>query len=343
MFLSKRSNGIYYIFYKSSSGKITCKSTKCKLKSDAMKFFSEFGKDLQTQNEVKTFQISMNDFFFEYLKYSESIHSLNHTKSLKITFKSLINFLSIKDILELNHQQIQSFTDYRLKNVSNLTVRRDLANLSSAFNWGISKNFLLLNHCKNIKKPKIVEKIPAFFSEQDLERLLAAVRDNDLKDLIRFVVNTGLRQSEVINLKWNQINFKDNYLILDNNFIVTKSKRVRTIPLNINALQILTERQIHKKSDFVFTYQGNQIKQLFISHKFRKLIRSAQLDSRLTFHSLRHTFASWLVQKGVSIFEISKLLGHSDIRVTQIYAHLKPENLRNAVDLLTDIGSHSNN
>lgn len=334
MFLSKRSNGIYYIFYKSAAGKMTCKSTGCKMKSDANKYLSEFGKKLDVLNLEKTIPITARDFFFQFLKYSESIHSVNHTNSLKITFRALIILTDVNYLSELSYKRLLGFIDYRLRNVSAYTVKRDIANLSSALNWGISQNYLTVNHCKSIKKPKIVEKIPAFFSEEELNRLLATIDNEDLTDLIRFAVNTGLRQSELISLRWKQINFRDNYLILDNNSSVTKSKKVRAIPLNLTALQILTDRQIRMKSEFIFTYLGQPIKQQFISHKFNKLIKRAGLNNRLNFHSLRHTFASWLVQKGVSIYEVSKLLGHSDIRVTQIYAHLSSDNLRNAVDLL---------
>lgn len=334
MFLSKRSNGIYYIIYKSKTGGVTCKSTGSKSKSDANKFFIEFGKQIKENISQQVTQVSIQFFFFEFLKYSESIHSLNHTKSLKITFKAFMNFQTVKELSKINQQSVQAFIDYRLKVVSSLTVKRDIANLSSAFTWGISKNYLLTNYCKTIKKPKPVEKLPAFFIESDLNRLLSVVKDKDLTDLIRFAVNTGLRQSELISLRWQQINFRDNYLILDNTTNVTKSKKIRTIPLNLTTLQILTDRQIARTSEFVFTYQDREIKQQFISHKFAKLVKQANLNPRLNFHSLRHTFASWLVQRGVSIYEVSKLLGHSDIRVTQIYSHLMPENLRNAVDLL---------
>lgn len=334
MFLSKRSNGIYYIFYQSPSGKRACKSTGSKLKAQATKYLSNFGKQLDEGRINKTIAISVKDFLFQFLCYSESVHSPKHTHSLRATFKAFTTYLPNTQLDEINQQTIQGFVDARLKRVSSYSVKRDIADLSSAFSWGISKNYLITNYCQNIKKPKIIEKIPTFFSENGLNRLLAVVENRDLKDLIRFAVNTGLRQSELISLQWRQVNFRDNYLILDNTFTVTKSKKVRTIPLNLNALQILTERQIGNQSDYVFTYLNLPIKQQFISHKFKKLIKNTTLNSRLNFHSLRHTFASWLVQRGVSIYEVSKLLGHSDIRVTQIYTHLKPENLRNAVELL---------
>jgi site-specific recombinase XerD len=89
-------------------------------------------------------------------------------------------------------------------------------------------------------------------------------------------------------------------------------------------------------SNIVFTYQGKPIKQDFISKKFKKYVIKANLNPNLNFHSLRHTFASWLVQRGVSIYEVSKLLGHSDIKVTKIYSHLSAEDLRASVEKLNN-------
>jgi site-specific recombinase XerD len=87
-------------------------------------------------------------------------------------------------------------------------------------------------------------------------------------------------------------------------------------------------------SQKVFTLKGREITAKQIQTKSREYIKLAGLNTKLNFHSLRHTFASWLVQRSVSIYEVSKLLGHSDLKVTQIYAHLKQENLENAVDTL---------
>lgn len=76
------------------------------------------------------------------------------------------------------------------------------------------------------------------------------------------------------------------------------------------------------------------IKQDWIVHNFKKYVLKANINPKLHFHSLRHTFASWLVQAGVSIYKVSKLLGHSDVKTTEIYSHLRIEDLRNSVEKL---------
>ena len=84
----------------------------------------------------------------------------------------------------------------------------------------------------------------------------------------------------------------------------------------------------------VFTYLNKPFTQDFVIHRFKKHVRGAKLNDRLNFHALRHTFASWLVQKGVSIYIVSKLLGHADVTTTQIYAHLQTDDLRDVVNSL---------
>ena len=73
----------------------------------------------------------------------------------------------------------------------------------------------------------------------------------------------------------------------------------------------------------------------YASHRFKKAVRAAGVDDRLHFHSTRHAFASWLVQAGVSLYEVQKLLGHSSPSVTKVYSHLQPEHLHGTVNKIT--------
>jgi integrase len=336
MFLSKRSNGVYYIFYENSFGRKTCISTKTKLKNEALTFLTSFKQKLREREFLKTIPISLKDFSFEYLKYSESIHSLNTTKSIKSFFNNLTNYFGNYALIELNKDKLSDYSQERLKQVSAYVVKREFAYLSVVINYALGKKYLCENPIKGIKKIKLPEKLPLFFSETEFQILLNATESKDLKDLFIFGINTGLREMELITLRWSQIDFKNRLVILDNRNHLTKSKKIRNVPLNLKGLQVVTERQINEKSEFVFTYNGEPIKQHFISHKFKKIIIKSGLNHKLNVHSLRHTFASWLVQSGVSIYSVQKLLGHSDLRITSIYSHLRSEDLMDSVNKLNN-------
>ncbi len=337
MYLSKRSNGRYYIFYPQQNGKYTCRSTGTRSKSEALKFLANFENELKERISKKVNPIQLQHFALEFLSYSETVHSWNHVLSLRSTLRTFQNSIGNIYLSDLTKEKLIEFVQSRSKTVSAYAVCRDIANLSSAFNYAISKKYLSENLVKGIKKPKIIEKLPLFFSEIEFEILLRVIDNEDLKDLVVFAVNTGLRQSDIVNLEWRQINFRNQSLVLDNQNSQTKSRKVHTIPLNIKALQILTAREIKcRNSERVFIYLGKPIKALFLSHKFKKYIKRSGLNPQLSFHNLRHTFASWLVQKGVPIYQISKLLTHSDLRVTQIYTHLTEQDLLKAVNSLNN-------
>jgi integrase len=224
------------------------------------------------------------------------------------------------------------FTHRRKKSI--YPARKDLINISSAFTYAVNQSYLKENPCKYFKRFKIPEKLPLFFTERELEILLKTIDEPELKDLVEFAVQTGLRQMELLTLQWSQINFKSKILILDNRNHLTKSQKIRTLPLSNKALQILSRKMSINRSEIIFTLNDKNITQKFISKKFKSYVLKAAINSKLNFHSLRHTFASWLVQRGVSIYEVSRLLGHADIKTTEIYAHLRREDLRSAVDIL---------
>jgi integrase len=334
MFLSKRPNGIYHIYYKKPNGKLTSISTKSKLKSEANKYLAKFSNELTKQEDTILKSILLKTFSIEFLKHSETVHTFWTNYTYKQTYKFFNNYFPNILISDLRASDISRYIEYRIKNSSIYQARKDLINISASFNWAIIQGLIIENPCKNVKKVKVPQKLPLFYSKRDFHELLNVIDSEDIKDLVIFAVNTGLRQMELIKLEWNQIKLDKNIVILDNQYHITKGKRVRTIPLNSKGLQILEKRFVNKIRNRVFTYRGNHLMQDFLSHKYAGYVEKAKLNTKLNFHSLRHTFASWLVQKGVSIYEVSKLLGHADIKTTQIYAHLRSDDLRNAVEML---------
>lgn len=109
MYLYKRSNGRYYIHYPQLNGKLTCISTKTKFKSEALKFLSKFSEELKERIDKKLNPIPLSKFFFDFLRYSESVHSWNHTLSLRITFKSFMKYCGNISLSDLTKEKLASF------------------------------------------------------------------------------------------------------------------------------------------------------------------------------------------------------------------------------------------
>jgi len=254
----------------------------------------------------------------------------------KTTFKYLENYFGNIELSDLTRNKLVEYFHNRIKETSIFAARIDMINSSAAFNFAVNNGYLIENPCKGIKRFKLPERQPRFYSKEDFSKLVEAIDNQDLKDLVLFAVNTGMRQMELITLEWRQINIDEKYFTLNNQVVITKSKRIRTIPLNKTCMDVIKRRLETATPDYnnIFTLFGKPFEQHWLSKKYKAYIIKAGLNTKLNFHSLRHTNASWLVQAGVSIYVVSKLLGHADIKTTEIYAHLRREDLRSAVDIL---------
>lgn len=190
--------------------------------------------------------------------------------------------------------------------------------------------------------------LPEFLSQQDYERLLFVIKgDAELKgldhgnrwllDAVRFAVGTGLRRGELCALRWGAVDLTGRMLHVRNEGgFTTKSGHERAVPLvgeaHAVAARLDVERQArgqeHDRSGLVFSgAEGGPLSGSYVSKRFRKYRKLAGLPPEFNFHSLRHTFASWWVQRGGDLYRLKEVLGHADIKTTMKYAHLRPETL----------------
>jgi integrase len=165
--------------------------------------------------------------------------------------------------------------------------------------------------------------------QDEITRLLAACADSKNKELRPAVVvalNTGLRRGELLGLTWDRVETSRGVIRLE----VTKSGRRREVPLNAESYAALVGL-CPRDSGRVFRKQS-------IRKAYENAVSNAKLDD-VNFHTLRHTFASWAVMRGVSMKELQELLGHASMAMTMRYAHLAPERLRSAVTRLEGLTS----
>jgi len=180
-----------------------------------------------------------------------------------------------------------------------------------------------------------LEKMPPervrYLSIEEYQALLNACNDW-LRPIIVFAVNTGLRQGNILNLMWQNIDFNRGVILLEH----TKNGERLGLPMNSTVKDLLSELKRIRfiNSDFVFHDKtGNRLSASTVRHAFYRACKKAGITN-FKFHDTRHTHASWLAQSGVDIYTISRLLGHKRITMTQRYAHLAPDNLRTAVNTL---------
>ena len=212
------------------------------------------------------------------------------------------------------------------------TINRELAMLSKAFNLAVKDwEWIRDNPVSRVPKEKENNERDRWLSEDEEKRLL----ENSpqwLKDIVVFDLHTGLRQGELLSLQWGRVNLFRKTIIIQ----VSKNGKPRTIPLNQIALDILLEKSKIRnlKSDLVFlSNMSTKLDRNNLRRAFNIALDKTGIQN-FHFHDLRHTFATWLAQRGVDIYKISKLLGHQDIRMTQRYSHHSPESLRDGIQVL---------
>jgi integrase len=178
-----------------------------------------------------------------------------------------------------------------------------------------------------------------FLSDAEIEALLKACEDlktraPHLKPIVEVALLTGMRREEMLGLKREQI--RNGFIYLTE----TKSNKARQIPIHDRLAQVLKElRQRNQlKSEYVFCDgQGRRVYE--VRKSFASACRRAGIKG-FRFHDLRHTFASHLVMKGISLKAVQELLGHSDLKMTMRYAHLSQDHLRDAMAVLNNLGCH---
>lgn len=151
-------------------------------------------------------------------------------------------------------------------------------------------------------------------------------------DITLFALHTGMRAGEIFSLKNQCISFQQKSLVVFD----PKNSENRIVPLNAISLNI-AQKYVQKK--YAYTFSKIKIKE--VSQIFRDAVKSTSINENITdrrskfvFHSLRHTFASWLVQRGIPILVVSKLLGHKSLQMTMRYAHLAPDQGHHAVAII---------
>jgi len=336
MKLTRKKSGYYYVYY-IFNGKWNSTSCKTKDKGEAEKFMANFNQVFEHKQQKLDNQRKVYYLIDQFKKYSETVHTRGTQMAFECTFKPFKEYFGNIPVVEFTKAKIMLYLQDRVLNSSVYMARKDLINLSSTFSYAVDLGYIELNPCKGIKRYKLPDKLPLFYSKEEAEKLLSVIDNEVHKQIVFVALYTGFRQMEILSLKWNQINFKDSHIVLDNQGHLTKSRKIRTVPVRPSVMALLADKYKERKSNYVFTEKGEPLNQHRFGTKFKSYVRRAELDDKLNFHSLRHTFASWLVQNEVPLYTVSKLLGHSNISVTEIYSHLTTATLQTAVNKLPEI------
>ncbi len=345
MFLTSPSKkSPYYQITYEVNGKRTTVSTRTKDKKKAEAFLRNFVPSVQKtrleRNEEIKIDFTLSAFKNEYINYKKSTSSISYIeRSIEPAFKKFQEVLGNIKLNSVTVREIDKFlsvTSAKSKSAAALYYRTLKAAFSKSESWG----YIDSNPFRKLKSPKVVKKYPVFISQSEFESILKNTKNDFLKNIFITGFYTGMRLSEILNMRWDWIDFNQLTITIKNSeTFTTKSGKERIIPINQrlhSTLKSIIPKIVSlNKSGLVFyKIDGIRLNNNFVSKQFKKAVREADLNDDIHFHSLRHSFASLLVQKGVSLYVVKELLGHQDLATTQIYSHLQAENLSQAVNML---------
>jgi integrase len=282
---------------------------------------------------------SLNIFKFskEYQTYIKNTFSEKYLSSVLSSMKHLMQFFGEeKNIRLLNIKDAESFKIY-LMDKAPRGFRTYLRTIKAMFNKAKEWEYISLNPFSKLKFRKRQALKPSFIGKTELNKILIETNNSTIRDIFIIAFNTGLRLSEITNLKWSNINLVKDIITVGDEEFTTKNSKQRLIPIanEVKILLLKIKKKSYIKNGFIFSKpNGFCYNSDYVSSSFKKACRRANIKENIHFHSLRHSFASNLANKGVPLIAIKELLGHSDISTTQIYSHTNLENLQNAIQKL---------
>lgn len=272
--------------------------------------------------------------FLSYLEI-ELNYSDNTIKSYENDLNKFETYIN-KDLLKVNGKDVDRYIK-AINDLSPATVSHNISTLKSFYTYYLKLESIDISPLEGIKPPKLGEHLPTYLTLDEIDKLLDIEIENAFdarnKAILELMYATGLRISEVISLEFKNIDFEDCIIR-----VVGKGKKERIVPINDYALDAIKNYLDHYREDLVkneinnYLFLNNHGGPLTRQGIFKMIKHYAQIkhiEKVIGPHTLRHTFATHLLENGADLRIIQELLGHSDISTTQIYTHLTNETLHN--------------
>jgi integrase/recombinase XerC len=277
--------------------------------------------------------------FLKYLKEEKNYSKytiLNYGKDLKL-FQTFLKDEKIDDIKNIDYNIIRQYLSFLYeKEYENKTISRNISTLRSFFKYHLKEKNIVKNPMLLIPNPKIEKKLPKVLYTEELEKILS-LPDNKTplgqrnSAILELIYSTGVRVSELISIKLSDINFYDKKIR-----IIGKGNKERIVLYG----KILEEKLdlyindgrkqlLKQENDYLFlNNNGNQLTSRGVEYMINNVLKQGGITYHISPHTLRHTFATHLLNNGADLKTVQELLGHESLSTTQIYTHVSNERLR---------------
>jgi len=279
----------------------------------------------------------LTDQFIDYYWLSTGA-SKNTLAAYRSDLKIFNKWLTEKSFISVNSKNIQDyFSDRQKNNIGSSTQARILTCLHSFYQYLLANQLIKKDPTEKLSHPKLEKKLPVFLNIQEVEKLLEAPSSSSLfgqrdRAMLELLYSCGLRVSELINLSYHNINLKEEFIRIHG-----KGNKERVLPMGEMAIDYLMKYETNARpmllkngqSDSYFlSNRGSAMSRQNFFYIIKAYANQVGIDKSLSPHSLRHAFATHLVQKGADLRSVQLMLGHSDISSTQLYTHIQNAQLK---------------
>lgn len=273
------------------------------------------------------------DAFLDYLKVEKGL-ALNSIVSYQQDLRKYLNFLKRKKIDRIDKIQKKDISDFLFSmrsKISPRSISRYLSSIKNFHKFLLREKISASDPANLIESPKLGKKIPEVLSLDDINRLLKVPSARQIqgkrdKAILELMYATGLRVSEIASLKLDDLNLEVGFLKCKG-----KSSKERLVPLGkiaekfvANYIEEVRAKLLKDKlSSVLFLAQGGRpLTRQSIWKMIKKTVKKAGIKKRVSPHTLRHSFATHLLERGADLRSVQEMLGHSSITTTQVYTHI---------------------
>lgn len=283
------------------------------------------------------------DKYLEYLKVERkySNKTILSYKDDLIEYNEVLGN-NFTNILNIDMNIVNNYMKYLYdRKITKSSISRKLSSIRGLYNYLVREDIIKENHFNKIQNPKRELYLPKFLKDEELDKIFSVCNSNNPTEerdtlIIELLYATGVRVSELVNIKIKDINREEKLIK-----VLGKGNKERMVIYNNHTKKALDTylkdgyNYFNKKSSeyLILNKNGNKLSERYIREIINKKVSQASLDIKISPHTLRHTFATDILENGADLMTVKELLGHESLNTTSIYTHITNEQIKKTYNL----------
>lgn len=244
------------------------------------------------------------------------------------------NFITVLDI---NDDLVSKYLKYLYeRRINKNSISRKLSSIRGFYNYLVKENIVKTNYFNEVSNPKKELYLPKFLKNEEIDKIFSVCNSNNVYEerdtlIIELLYATGLRVSELVNIKIEDIDFNNGTIK-----VLGKGSKERMVIYNNHTKKAMDTylndgyHSLNKRNNgyLILNKDGNKLSERYVRNIINKLVRRANLDIKISPHTIRHTFATDMLENGSDLMTVKELLGHESLNTTSIYTHVTNEQIK---------------